>query len=1156
MVHHKNNLGDKHQTKTFKRSLLAMCVVALAAPSFAQTPAKAEPKKDDALMEEVVITGMRESLDSAQDIKRNADTVVDSITATDIGALPDRSVLEAMQRLPGVSIERFASSEDPDHFSVEGSGAVIRGMTATRSEFNGRDSFTANSGRGLSWQDIPPELMAGVDLYKNQTADMIEGGIGGTVSLRTRKPFDSAKRLMAVSGDVTWGDIAKEATPTISALYSDRWDTEVGEFGFLVNVAQSELTGTSHGIQADVYKKYNAKDIAGAEKFVGTDGKGTVWMPQASNFLMKEDERERNGQAMALQWRDPNDTLELSLQYMRSDATLSWWENALKYQGGYTDLDRKVRPYTGTEFIFDENGVFQSGYMANAPGSADGWRATSNGGHIIGYNPNKTPIYEEVANNRIPNAYSNAPTGMAQFGSKFQAETRGQLTNTLVEDTSFNMKWTPDDVWVIELDYQNVRAETKADDLVMHLGVNALQKFDVSGDTPTSTLVEPWGGVRDANPALFLDAKDSAGNPRIFPGFTGDPAGDSNYFQDIHSYWYRSAMDHYERSEGDLNAVRFDVKHMFDDLGLITAVKGGVRWSEREQVVRNTSYNWGSIAPEFSSGVLFLDQVPEQANSYEAIDWSNFHRGGVIDIPGGSLLHPTRDYVENLRTHPNCDRAINKAAGTGAPEYSAGGSWLPYACRTNVDSKYGLFRPDEINNTTETNNAAYVRVDFGSDDSQLRYSGNVGLRYVSIEREAEGYVTYPELFRNQSAVEKTPAGVGLPQQLTGPIVLAYAQTQVDAGVYTDLDAFYVDPKNAWVNYANNYLSPAEQNFGNGASATQVVVDEYNTLLPSFNLKVELTDDLLARFAVSQAIALPDMELVRNRATIGAIDTGRVYGTPSVTGEGIEPPKHEVALQSAYIEGWNGTGGNPFLKPMESVQYDATLEWYFGKGASLTNTLFYKDLSNFFVNGAVTNTFVNPVSGVVDTADIVATRNGGDGSMAGWEIAYSQFFDFLPAPYNGLGMQANYTFIESSGVPNNEEGYDKTTSWIGGSSDTGARVSMDKVPLQGQSKHTFNLVAMYEKDAWSARLAYNWRSKYLLTTRDVISKYPLWNDKAGFLDGSVFYKVTPDIKVGLQMTNLLNTQSKTIMILDNGGTEAGRSWFIQDRRASLVFRANF
>ena len=73
----------------------------------------------------------------------------------------------------------------------------------------------------------------------------------------------------------------------------------------------------------------------------------------------------------------------------------------------------------------------------------------------------------------------------------------------------------------------------------------------------------------------------------------------------------------------------------------------------------------------------------------------------------------------------------------------------------------------------------------------------------------------------------------------------------------------------------------------------------------------------------------------------------------------------------------------------------------------------------------------------------------------------------------------------------------------------------------------NIVAMYDKNDWSLRLAYNWRSKYLLTTRDVISKYPLWNDDSGFLDGSAFYNVNENVTVGLQLTNIANTQTKTI-----------------------------
>src|SRR6184192_3925329 len=100
-------------------SALAVCAMAAAAPAYAQTADAATPK-DNSL----------------------AATVVDVITSQDIGALPDRSVTEALSRVPGVAINRFAGSSDPDHFSAEGSGVTIRGLTFVASQFNGRDTFS------------------------------------------------------------------------------------------------------------------------------------------------------------------------------------------------------------------------------------------------------------------------------------------------------------------------------------------------------------------------------------------------------------------------------------------------------------------------------------------------------------------------------------------------------------------------------------------------------------------------------------------------------------------------------------------------------------------------------------------------------------------------------------------------------------------------------------------------------------------------------------------------------------------------------------------------------------------------------------------------------------------------------------------------------
>src|SRR3546814_15482885 len=116
------------------------------------------------------VTGIRESLANAQEIKRNSDTIVDAITASDIGALPDRSVTEALQRVPGIAINRFAGSNDPDHFSVEGSGVTVRGLNSVRSEFNGRTAFAAGvGGQALNFAAVPSELPGSVSINKNAT---------------------------------------------------------------------------------------------------------------------------------------------------------------------------------------------------------------------------------------------------------------------------------------------------------------------------------------------------------------------------------------------------------------------------------------------------------------------------------------------------------------------------------------------------------------------------------------------------------------------------------------------------------------------------------------------------------------------------------------------------------------------------------------------------------------------------------------------------------------------------------------------------------------------------------------------------------------------------------------------------------------------------
>lgn len=213
--------------------------IALAqdAPGAQEEEAQVDPADEDV----IIVSGFRASLQSAQDFKERADTVVDVITAEDIGALSDRSVAEALQRVPGVNISRFAGANDPDRFSVEGSNVIVRGLPFVRSELNGRDIFSADGGRTLSFNDVSPELLGRVEVFKNTTADMIDGGISGTINLVTRKPLDNPGFNIAGTIEANYGDLAEEWAPGFSVLASNTFDTGIGTFGLQAGYAQQEL---------------------------------------------------------------------------------------------------------------------------------------------------------------------------------------------------------------------------------------------------------------------------------------------------------------------------------------------------------------------------------------------------------------------------------------------------------------------------------------------------------------------------------------------------------------------------------------------------------------------------------------------------------------------------------------------------------------------------------------------------------------------------------------------------------------------------------------------------------------------------------------------------------------------------------------------------
>jgi TonB-dependent receptor len=418
--------------KTAIAAAVAHVTVLSSAAAWAQTTGATTAGNSPSV---VVVSGQRAALQSAQKIKQNADEVVDSIVAEDIGKLPDRSVTEVLQRIAGVTIDRNMAG-DPNRQSVEGSGVSVRGLTYVRSEINGRDAFSAGGGRSLGFADVAPELMAGVDVYKNPSAEQIEGAVAGLVNLRTAMPFDY-KGLKGVLGvSESYSTLRKGApSPTGTLLLSNRWKTPLGEFGALVDFAKAKSPTRSDGVGVDPYFPHvNSTDPA------QYDRSQTKWIPLGVGYRSQDFERTRRGDYAAFQWR-PNQDLTTSLTYFRTKYKEDLDEHVVT-----SAEDKWYQQVASADSVFDSNGAFQSGTISN-------------------------PTY-----------------GGSPFNSSQRINTRESGTR----DVSLNVQWrvTPDLTWTN--DFQHVHSTTAGFDADVSTGfILPNQTMDMRGDVPQITLGSP-----------------------------------------------------------------------------------------------------------------------------------------------------------------------------------------------------------------------------------------------------------------------------------------------------------------------------------------------------------------------------------------------------------------------------------------------------------------------------------------------------------------------------------------------------------------------------------------------------------------------------------------------------------------------------------------
>jgi TonB-dependent receptor len=269
-------------------AVLAMLMASCLSPAFGQAVPAPSNNDEVVVMSElkVVSSSLRESMITAQERKRERFEISDSIVADDINKLPDFSVTDALVRIPGIQIDREWG---------EGNGNVaIRGISQTESLLNGREIFSSelSGGRVFNMSELPAEMIAGIDVYKSSVANLVEGGLGGTIDVRLRRPFDFKGLEAVASVRGIYGDLIDEMKFQYSALVSNRFKVGRGELGVLVNFTYQERS-----------MRQDSMDAGTPTKVIDMGGTiGTVLAPQGSYEVVQYGSRERTGFNAVVQW--------------------------------------------------------------------------------------------------------------------------------------------------------------------------------------------------------------------------------------------------------------------------------------------------------------------------------------------------------------------------------------------------------------------------------------------------------------------------------------------------------------------------------------------------------------------------------------------------------------------------------------------------------------------------------------------------------------------------------------------------------------------------------------------------------------------------------------------------------------------------------------
>jgi TonB-dependent receptor len=1025
----------------------------MSAALFAGGQASAQNASD---VEEIVVTGIRASIQQSIDIKRSNSGVVDAIAAEDIGKFPDTNLAESLQRIPGVAIDR--TNGEGSQVTVRGFGGGFnlvtlngRSMPTSNVATVGGDQsadFAGGTGRSFDFSNLASEGVNALEVYKTGRAAIPSGGIGATINVRTRRPLDAEAGLSGSIGAKAAYDTgveeslvdANKITPEISGLVN--WADENERFGVSLFGSYQQRNFTSRSATSNDWNIRRYRDfINPANGFVRnnnatqitnapTDLNTLVGIPNDSRYHFSEGERERLNGQLTVQFR-PVETLTLT-----GDA---FYAKNKSFERRSDQTNWFNRPFD--RVTFDDNTTVATAVFL---------QETLSGVKDSGY------------------------------------EQQYRANDDSLESYGLNAEWELTERLRLNIDGHLSKADSKpgapngTSATLVSIGapITSAHSVDYSGSVPVQNMT--------INDAL--------------------PRGNANGRLDIGDLGSQVARTSSQRQRQDVKEIRADLTWDLDDNGSRFDFGGDYRTSKMRQSNINTEQQlgtWGISNPRDVSAIAG-NLVSEfcMACAFDSFD---------LNQSGPGLTAFRADAIELYN-------ALS-AAYLSPGAYTATGNPINVTGQNN-------------NRVDEDIMAVYGQVTWKGDLAGHEASLVAGVRYERTE------------------------------------VTSVSEIRVPRAIAWTADNDFS------VRASNEYL-PVE---GKG---------KYTNLLPAMDFQVELVEDLIGRFSFSRTIARPDYGNLFASITAGA-------------------PNRPIANGAIPL----GTSGNPDLDPLISDNFDVSLEWYYKPGSFISAGVFEKRVNNFVGTGTVMRNLFDlrdPSSGAPGTrsgdAVGILTAVGADrtdvnlftataliqttGSVAAAQAAFQANRTVLPG--GGLGdlnqafvdqilsavdIEANasdplFNFQVSQPVNNRaakiygfevagthffgETGFGVAGAFTYVDGDIGYDISVDQSVTQfallGLS-NTANATLIYDKNGISARLAYNWRDKYLANANRGGSRNPVFVAPFSQVDVNVSYDITENIVISFEGINIFKENLRTY------ARDKNQLWFAQELDSRYLVGARY